>query len=42
MNPMDDGRFMRIALDLALKGEGEANPNPLVGAVVVRNNEIVG
>ncbi len=33
---------MRIALDLARKGEGEVNPNPLVGAVVVRNREIVG
>jgi len=37
-----DERFMRIALDLARKGEGAVNPNPLVGAVVVRNSEIVG
>jgi len=41
-NRVDDERFMRIALDLARKGEGETNPNPLVGAVVVRNSEIVG
>jgi diaminohydroxyphosphoribosylaminopyrimidine deaminase/5-amino-6-(5-phosphoribosylamino)uracil reductase len=41
-NRADDERFMRIALELAHKGEGEVNPNPLVGAVVVRNGEIVG
>lgn len=34
--------YMNIALDLAKRGEGAVNPNPLVGAVVVKNNEIVG
>lgn len=34
--------FMREALDLARKGRGLASPNPLVGAVVVRDGEIVG
>jgi diaminohydroxyphosphoribosylaminopyrimidine deaminase/5-amino-6-(5-phosphoribosylamino)uracil reductase len=34
--------YMKIALDLALKGEGKVNPNPLVGAVVVNNGTIVG
>lgn len=33
---------MREALDLARKGRGLVSPNPLVGAVVVRGNEIVG
>src|SRR5215475_14531072 len=35
-------RFMREALDLARKGRSLASPNPLVGAVVVRDGEIVG
>lgn len=34
--------YMNIALDLAKKGEGAVNPNPLVGAVVVKSGEIVG
>jgi diaminohydroxyphosphoribosylaminopyrimidine deaminase/5-amino-6-(5-phosphoribosylamino)uracil reductase len=33
---------MREALDLARKGRSLASPNPLVGAVVVRDGEIVG
>ena len=38
MNPA----HMREALDLARKGRGLASPNPLVGAVVVREDEVVG
>src|SRR5580700_869294 len=37
-----DARFMREALDLARKGRAQASPNPLVGAVVVRDGEVVG
>lgn len=33
---------MRRAAELAMRGEGWVNPNPLVGAVVVRNGRIVG
>lgn len=33
---------MRRALELALEGWGHTAPNPMVGAVVVRNGEIVG
>ncbi|MGR3309180.1 MAG: bifunctional diaminohydroxyphosphoribosylaminopyrimidine deaminase/5-amino-6-(5-phosphoribosylamino)uracil reductase RibD [Candidatus Brocadiales bacterium] len=33
---------MRIALDLAEKGRGRVEPNPLVGAVIVNSGEIVG
>jgi diaminohydroxyphosphoribosylaminopyrimidine deaminase/5-amino-6-(5-phosphoribosylamino)uracil reductase len=36
------GRFMRLALRLAARGRGLTSPNPLVGAVVVRNGRIVG
>jgi len=35
-------KFMRRALDLALGGLGLAPPNPMVGAVVVANGEVVG
>lgn len=34
--------YMKIALDLAMKGCGFVNPNPLVGAVIVKDNEIIG
>ncbi len=33
---------MRLALKLAKKGRGRTSPNPMVGAVVVKNGEIVG
>ena len=38
MNPA----YMREALDLARKGRALASPNPMVGAVVVRDGEVVG
>ena len=34
--------FLDRALALAAKGEGQVRPNPLVGAVVVKNGNIVG
>ena len=34
--------WMQRALDLAHKGWGTTNPNPLVGAVVVNNGRVVG
>lgn len=33
---------MKRALELALKGEGRTSPNPLVGAVIVKDGIIVG
>ena len=39
---MDDERTMRRALDLAERGLGLVSPNPLVGAVVVRGEDVVG
>ena len=33
---------MRRAIELAKKGSGHVNPNPLVGAVIVRDGEIIG
>lgn len=35
-------RFMHHALELAERGWGRVHPNPLVGALVVRDGEIVG
>lgn len=37
-----DEQFMRRALALAERGWGQTSPNPMVGAVLVRNGEIVG
>lgn len=37
-----DESHMRRALELAARGEGHAEPNPMVGCVVVRGGEIVG
>jgi diaminohydroxyphosphoribosylaminopyrimidine deaminase/5-amino-6-(5-phosphoribosylamino)uracil reductase len=38
----DDRRFMQMALDLAALGAGRTSPNPMVGAVVVRDGQVVG
>lgn len=37
-----DERFMWMALDLARQGRGRTSPNPMVGAVVVKESEVVG
>ena len=37
-----DRKFMEHALTLASKARGRTSPNPLVGAVIVRDGEIVG
>lgn len=37
-----DDRHMRRALELASRGWGRTSPNPLVGAVVVREGRVVG
>ena len=34
--------YMNLALKLALKAKGKTSPNPMVGAVVVKNNRIIG
>ena len=39
---MDDKYFMKTALDLAEKGLGFTSPNPVVGAVIVKDGKIVG
>ena len=37
-----DNHFMKRALELARKGAGLVSPNPLVGAVLVKDGRIVG
>jgi len=37
-----DRNFMRQAIELACRGLGRTNPNPAVGAVVVKDGEVVG
>lgn len=39
---MPEEKYMRRAIKLAKKGSGHVNPNPLVGAVIVRDGEIIG
>lgn len=39
MTPQD---YMRMAIEEAKKGEGFTNPNPLVGAVLVKDQKIIG
>ncbi|MBQ9957118.1 MAG: bifunctional diaminohydroxyphosphoribosylaminopyrimidine deaminase/5-amino-6-(5-phosphoribosylamino)uracil reductase RibD, partial [Ruminococcus sp.] len=39
---MTDIDFMREALNLAGKGMGFVSPNPMVGAVIVKDGRIIG
>lgn len=43
MTPEDrDIKFMKRALALAAKGRGRTFPNPMVGAVIVKNGKVLG
>jgi len=37
-----DNKYMLRCLELARKGKGKVAPNPMVGAVIVHNNKIIG
>lgn len=39
---MEDTKILRRALQLAKKGKGWTNPNPMVGAVIIKNGKIIG
>ncbi len=39
---MNDEHYMQMAFDLAEQGRGCTSPNPLVGAIVVKNGIVVG
>jgi len=38
----EDEHYMRRAIEIAKKGQLTASPNPIVGCVIVKNNNIVG
>ena len=42
MNDTDNEKYMRRAIELALKGTGYTGPNPRVGAVIVKDGRIIG
>jgi len=37
-----DIKHMQMAIQLACKGNGKTSPNPVVGAVIVQRDEVVG
>ncbi len=39
---MNDMSYMRLALTLAEQGRGWTNPNPMVGAVIVKDGRVIG
>jgi len=39
---MCDEKYMQYAIDIAKNGTGYVNPNPLVGAVIVKDGKIIG
>lgn len=39
---LTDEKYMQLAIELAKKGEGWTNPNPMVGAVIVKAGNIIG
>ena len=39
---MTDEKYMALALTNAKRGVGKVDPNPLVGAVIVKGGKIIG
>ncbi len=39
---LDDEAYIKLTIELAKKGESFVSPNPMVGAVIVKNNAIIG
>ncbi len=39
---VNDQDYMRLALELAERGRGWTSPNPMVGAVIVKDGQIIG
>jgi len=42
LSNLNDEKFMKRALDLAIKASGRTSPNPLVGCVIVKDEQVVG
>lgn len=41
-NVLEERKYMERAIELARKGAGWTNPNPMVGAVIVKDGKIIG
>ena len=39
---MTDSKYMEMAIELAARGAGYTSPNPMVGAVIVKDGQIIG
>lgn len=39
---MREQKYMELAIELAEKGCGFVAPNPMVGAVIVKDGEVIG
>ena len=39
---MNDLDYMKLALALAERGRGWTSPNPMVGAVIVKEGRVIG
>ena len=42
MRNYENEKYMQKALALAARAQGRTSPNPMVGAVVVKDNQVVG
>ncbi len=39
---MTDESYIKLAIEVAKKGQGSVSPNPLVGCVIIKNDKIIG
>lgn len=39
---MTDESYIKLAIEVAKKGQGNVSPNPLVGCVIIKNEKIIG
>ena len=42
MGLSEDEIYMKMAIGLAEKGRGRTSPNPVVGAVIVKDSRVIG
>lgn len=38
----DNSKYIKLCFELAKKGKGNVSPNPLVGAILVKNGKVIG
>lgn len=39
---MTDESYIKLAIEIAKKGDGKVSPNPMVGCIIVKNDRIIG